>query len=132
MIKAAYLRVYVPRDLTSLRTSAAHGRHRSVVRADGHFVWAESDADDAFQVQWDGRTLVCPRHGRLRMLEGILAFDNAHPGAPLLPRAVVQRAADELANMKSGSPRPRSFILTSPWHVPLRWFSAFDATEREL
>jgi hypothetical protein len=29
-------------------------------------------------------------------------------------------------------PAERSHILTSPWHVPLRWFSAFDPQEREI
>lgn len=66
------------------------------------------------------------------MLEGILAFSNAHPGASLLPATAVKRAADELKQIKSGGATVRSHILTSPWHVPLRWFSAFDPRQREL
>ena len=44
----------------------------------------------------------------------------------------MQRASDELVAIKAGAPRARSHILTSPWQVPLRWFSAFDAEDREL
>lgn len=132
MIPAAYLRVYSPSRHAKARLTAASPWRRDVVRADGYFMWAESDADDVFKVEWGGRTLVCPRHGRLRMLEGILAFSSSHPGASLLPPSAVQRAADELANMKSGRGEARSHILTSPWHVPLRWFAAFAPEEREI
>ena len=132
MIRAAYLRVYSPSQHAEAQLTATSAWRRDVVRADGHFVWAESDTEDAFKVEWNGQTLICPRHGRLRMLEGIVAFSNAHPGASLLPAAAVQQAADELANLKSGRSKARSHILTSPWHVPVRWFSAFDPTEHEL
>ncbi len=100
MIPAAYLRVYSPSGPAEPRMTAQSAWPRDVVRADGHFVWAESDVDDAFRVEWNGETLTCPRNGRLRMLEGILAFNNAHPGATLLPQTAVQRAADELASLK--------------------------------
>lgn len=132
VIRAAYLRVYSPSRHAEARLSAASPWRRDLVRADGYFMWAESDVDDAFKVEWGGQTLICPRNGRLRMLEGILAFSNAHPGASLLPPAAVQRAADELARMKRGRTPARSHILTSPWHVPLRWFSAFDPDQRDL
>jgi len=132
MISASYLRVYSPADRAEARSAASNQWRRNVVRADGHFMWAESDDDDAFKVEWNGSTLVCPRNGRLRMLEGIVAFGNVHPGAALLPAIAVQRASDELVAIKAGAPRARSHILTSPWQVPLRWFSAFDAEDREL
>jgi len=132
MIPAAYLRVYSPSQHAAARLTASSPWRRDVVRADGHFMWAESDVDDVFKAEWRGRSLVCPRQGRLRMLEGILAFSNAHPGASLLPQNAVQRAADELADIKAGRPRARSHILTSPWHVPLRWFAAFEPDDRDL
>jgi hypothetical protein len=66
------------------------------------------------------------------MLEGIVAFGNVHPGATLLPATAIQRAADELMRIKSGGGPARSHILTSPWQVPLRRFSAFDPEDREL
>ncbi|NND02445.1 MAG: hypothetical protein HKN91_06640 [Acidimicrobiia bacterium] len=130
MIRAAYLRVYSPSRHTEARLPAVGPWGRNVVRADGHFMWAESDTDDVFTVDWKGERLICPRNGRLRMLEGILAFSNANPGASLLPAAAVQRAADELARLKAGS--TKSHILTSPWHVPLRWFSAFEPEQRDI
>ena len=132
MIRAAYLRVYSPSQHAEAQLEATSPWRRDVVRADGNFVWAESEAEDAFKVEWNGQTLICPRHGRLRMLEGILAFSNVHPGAALLPPAAVQEASNELASLKSGRRKPRSYILTSPWHVPVRWFAAFDPDEHEL
>ncbi len=132
MISASYLRVYSPSSRGEARSLASHQWRRDVLRADGYFMWAESDQDDAFKVEWKGQTLVCPRNGRLRMLEGIVAFGNVHPGASLLPATAVQRAADELRRIRAGAPRARSHILTSPWQVPLRWFSAFDPADREL
>jgi len=132
MIPAAYLRVYSPSRMAEPRLTASSGWERAVVRADGHFVWAESDVDDAFRVEWKGERLSCPRHGRLRMLEGILAFNIAYPGAPLLPQNAVQRASDELARIKSRKSPARSHILTSSWHVPPRWFAAFLPEDRDL
>jgi len=132
MIPAAYLRVYSPNARSGTLPTASGWLRRDVVRADGHFVWAEPDADDVFKVEWRGRSLTCPRNGRLRMLEGILAFSNAHPGGALLPQAAVERASAELAGLKAGRAGPRSHILTSPWHVPVRWFSAFTQDEQEL
>lgn len=131
MISAAYLRVYSPGDPRE-RSIVSNQWQSGAVRADSHFVWSESDVDDAYKVEWEGRTLVCPRNGRLRMLEGIVAFGTVYPGAVLLPATAVQRAADELQGLKSSGSRARSHILTSPWHVPLRWFSAFDPEDREL
>jgi hypothetical protein len=36
----------------------------------------------------------------------------------------------ELAGLRSAD--RRSHILASPWHVPLRWFGAFNPSEREI
>jgi hypothetical protein len=38
----------------------------------------------------------------------------------------------ELAGLRAVSTISRGYILSSPWHVPLRWFCAFAASEREL
>ena len=132
MISASYLRVYSPGNRGETRSTASNHWHRDIVRADKHFMWAEPDDDDAYKVEWNGQTLICPRNGRLRMLEGSVAFGNVHPGAALLPATAVQRAADELSRLKSAAGPARSHILTSPWQVPLRWFSAFKPEEREL
>ena len=89
-------------------------------------------AEDAFAVDWQGRSYVCPRSPRLRLLEGLLASANANPGLPLLTDRERQRYQQELARLKRASPDARSHILTSPWHVPLRWFAAFRSDEREV
>ena len=102
------------------------------MRADDRFVWHESTADDAFTVDWNGLSYVCPRFPRLRMLEGVLAFNRMYPGEALIPADTVQDAAAELARLRGNRPLARSHILTSPWHVPLRWFAAFHPDERDV
>ena len=89
-------------------------------------------AEDAFAVEWHERRYICPRSPRLRLLEGLLASGNANPGLPLLTDQERQRYQQELARLKQESPEVRSHILTSPWHVPLRWFAAFRSDEREV
>ena len=44
----------------------------------------------------------------------------------------VRNAAQELQRIKDDDPAAKSHILTSPWHVPLRWFACFIPEEREL
>jgi hypothetical protein len=98
-------------------------------------LYRESFRDDAFVAEREGRRYVCPRYPRLRMLEGLLAFRNAYPGAAasvLVPPALAERAAGELDRMQRGDSSVRSHILTSPFHVPLRWFAAFESSEREV
>ena len=98
-------------------------------------VWEESLREDAFRAEWDGRGWVCPRYPRLRMLEGLLAFRNSYSGmvaSALAPERVVVRAAAELEALYTRDPEARSHILTSSWHVPLRWFVAFSPDERDL
>ncbi len=136
MIRAAYLRVYLPaegRD-TWMPHVGSQLAARVITVADIG-VWEESLRDDAFRADWHGRTWVCPRYPRLRMLEGLLAFRNSYSGivaTALAPERVVVRAAAELEALYSRDPQARSHILTSSWHVPLRWFVAFTADEREL
>jgi hypothetical protein len=132
MIKAAYLRVYLPADRVSSVDRPHPSRRTRVVRVTDHFVWDESLAEDAFSVQWDGSSYLCPRFPRLRMLESALAFSNSYPGLPLISEAGLRSYADELDGLRRVSPDARSYILSSPWHVPLRWFSAFEPGEREL
>jgi len=112
----------------------ASGARRVLVRG-AYGVWFESLRDDAFVIEQRGRRLVCPRHPRLRMLEGLLAFRHAYPpgiGESLVPETLARRAAAELALLQAGHPEARSHILTSPFHVPLRWFIAFEGKERAL
>lgn len=106
-----------------------------ILRAGDYGLLSESLRDDALLAVWSGRRWVCPRTPRLRMLEGVLAFHNGYAeigGALVVPETIARRAARELERIYSHRPATRSHILTSPWHVPLRWFVAFDPSEREV
>jgi len=132
--RSAYLRVYVPRDaVEGYREHQAAPSQPRVLTRGVYGVWHESARDDAFVIDFEGSPYVCPRYPRLRMLEGLLAFRNAYDGPVaqvLVPEAIASRAAKELERMQSRIPEARSHILTSPFCVPLRWFAAFDGSER--
>jgi hypothetical protein len=102
------------------------------LRGDEYFLWRETDTDDAFTVLWGSETYVCPRNFPLRRLEGMLAFNNAFPDAGLIPQSLILDASAQLEALRDGGPAKRSYILTSPWHVPIRWFGAFLHEEREV
>ena len=83
----------------------------------------------------DGGVLICPRRTRLRMLAGLIAFRNSLPDEvadAFVPEEEARRAARELANLGESQPKLRSHILHANWHVPLRWFTAFEDSERVL
>jgi hypothetical protein len=136
MAQAAYLRSYVPERMVDDYLEHVGGTAAGGPLVRGEFgLYRESCRDDAFVVEREGRRYVCPRYPRLRMLEGLLAFRNSYPGAAasvLVPPALAERAAGELDRIQRGDSSVRSHILTSPFHVPLRWFAAFEASEREL
>ncbi|MGQ0849417.1 MAG: hypothetical protein ACT4OP_09915 [Actinomycetota bacterium] len=133
MIKSAYLRVYLPE--TKVRAWEQHPA-RSNVRSrrwEPYGFVGESMIEDALIVEWRGERYVCPRRPQLRMLEGVLAMYRAlevHGQSVIIPERVARQADRELRHLRAGEPDIRSQILTSAWHVPLRWFVAFDATER--
>lgn len=137
VIHTAYLRVYVPDDDGVLLPDHVAPRlpQGGVIVSGTYGVWEESLREDALRLEFEGRAFVCPRYPRLRMLEGLLAFHNSFPGmggSVLVPEEVVSRAAAELEAIHRERPDARSHILTSPWHVPLRWFAAFEPGQREL
>ncbi len=132
MIPAAYLRIYLPESETAAWPEHVIGPIRPVISAGDVFVWGESVVDDAFVAEWENRRWVCPRWSRLRMLEGALAFSNANPGSLLLSEPTLKKLVIELESLRWAVPEARSHILTSPWHVPLRWFSPFRGDEREM
>lgn len=135
MIKSAYLRVYDPEDIVTASVDvlprAVERQHRLGWSSYG--LVDESMDEDLFVADWNGNRYVCPRRPRLRMLEGVLAFHNAFAGGEVLvPETVAANAAAELEQIRDREPEQRSHILTSPWHVPLRWFVAFEPHEREM
>jgi hypothetical protein len=83
----------------------------------------------------DGAYYVCPWRTRLRVLAAILAFREAAPidGAEeFVPDRMRRRLARELSRMRRRNPGLISFIMQSPWHVPVRWFVLFEDGERSL
>lgn len=69
------------------------------------------------------------------MLAGLLAFRGSLPAEvadAFVPEPEARRAAAELAALGENDPEIRSNILHANWHVPLRWFAAFDGSERIL
>ncbi len=69
------------------------------------------------------------------MLEGVLAVRSAyvHLGrASVIPEDVARSAARELEALREEDPSVRAHILTSAWHVPMRWFVPFSGDRREI
>lgn len=132
MIATAYLRIYLPAVRVVGLAPHRELNEGGVLQADGSFVWTEGMADDAIYTTWEGDQFACPRNVRLRMLEGIIAFTGSEPLFPLVTDEERGEFIEELAKLKRSNVHGRSFILSSGWHVPLRWFSAFRASEREV
>ena len=136
MTKAAYLRVYVPvsgSDGPVLEHVADRSGGTSVLRQGEFGLLSESARDDAFIIDEGGHRFVCPRHPRLRMLEGLLAFRSAYADSSvgaLVPESVADRAAVELDRLHDRFPGVKSHILTAPFAIPLRWFVLFEQGDR--
>lgn len=132
MIGTAYLRAYLPASRI-----ASLPPHRPTDRSDfitqnERFMWDEDLSDDAFYTVWRGTQYACPRNVRVRMIEGILAFTNTFPAMPLLSEDERRAYKTELDRLRRETTHSRSHILSNAWHVPLRWFAAFRATDREI
>jgi len=110
-------------------------RYRQRVTAKLLGILAVSEADGADVRLVNGAYYVCPWQTRLRVLAGLLAFREAAPfegSDAFVPDSEARRAAKELARMRRRDPRSISFIMQSPWHVPVRWFALFRDEERRL
>ncbi|MGH2787057.1 MAG: hypothetical protein ACRDJV_03985 [Actinomycetota bacterium] len=148
MIRTAYLRVYEPLDAFSpseRERYRARGQETDAGAKAAARKWlikrAMPDegplglADGAFVRVVDGATLICPWRTRLRMLAGLVAFRGSIPDEvadAFVPREAAERAARELEAIGRLHPDLRSHIVHANWHVPLRWFCAFDDSERIL
>ncbi len=148
MICTSYLRVYQP-----LSAFTTEEKERWLDRSDeieivdasttrGWLITARlpeqrsagEEHEGAFVGSVDDVIFICPWRTRLRMLVGLLAFRGSIPeevADAFVPEAEARQAAAELAAI-DGKPHMRSHILHANWHVPLRWFAAFDASERVL
>jgi hypothetical protein len=124
--KTAYLRVYTP------EASDEGDPVPGFVRAYG--LLSENDGEGDWVAEWNGTRVVCPRYLRLRVLESTIAFANAFRGlgGGLVPEAAARAADHELRQYHSRHPSHRSHVLTSAWHVPVRWFIAFQPEDRDV
>lgn len=124
MIDVAYLRVYRPAEEVSLPV-ASHWR--DVPRLGEAVLTTESQTADAWEVGWEGRRWRCARTPRRRMLESLVAYQQATEryGVGMIDRSVADAARRELSRIRTGVARPAP-MLASAWHPPLRWFIAFE------
>jgi hypothetical protein len=132
MINTAYLRTYMPAERVGSLPPARDVGAGERLKHDGTFMWTESTTEDAIFTVWQNEQYACPRSTRLRMIEGILAFTRTYPSMRVVSDDQRLELISELADLRAASRISRGYILSSPWHVPLRWFSAFAAKEREL
>ncbi|MGH9194882.1 MAG: hypothetical protein ACRD1T_03975 [Acidimicrobiia bacterium] len=90
-------------------------------------------SDHAYFMRVGERWFVCPWRLRLRLLVGLLAFRNTLPvdvAEAFVPEDEAEKAIDELDRLRVDEPDMRAHIATAAWQVPLRWFIAFDESER--
>jgi hypothetical protein len=148
MIPTAYLRVYQPlasfpeAEKKRLAGSPeeprpeAEASHRWLISGSMPIVSSPFGlSDGAFVRSSDGISLVCPWRTRMRMLSQLVAFCASVPeevAEAFVPEEQARRAARELEALCEQYPEARLHILHANWHVPLRWFSAFDDSERIL
>jgi hypothetical protein len=147
MTRTAYLRIYQPLssiegldDPGALGTDDEHDQKdltsskQWLLRS--HLPSIEPiPTEGAFTKTVNGELLVCPWRTRLRMLAGLLAFRGSVPdevAEAFVGEEFAHRAAHELAELEETHPEMRNHIIHANWHVPLRWFAAFEGPERIL
>ena len=149
MTRTAYLRVYQPlsafpaEERDGWLANVEEKEHLEAAEARRWLLYSALPSTDvvpgpqegAFLRRVDGEVLVCPWRTQLRMLAGLLAFRGSVPdevAEAFVPEAQASRAARALDRLESDHPEVRSHIIHANWHVPLRWFAAFDDSERIL
>jgi hypothetical protein len=135
VIKTAHLRVYQPMGTRAEVTIEPAVSVKIPPRSGRFGIEGESMEDDAIITEWHGNEYVCPRTPTLRMLEGVLAVRRAYGqmgGGAIVPEEIARDARRELDALQEQHPEYRSHILTSAWHVPMRWFVPFHPSAKEL
>ena len=92
------------------------------------------ESRDAFVAVVDGVTHVCPWRTRLRAWLALSEIKHHLPRLTLdavLPPVVREQAEADFMRWRERNPDTRPWILTSTWHVPVRWFVLFADEERE-
>lgn len=155
---ASYLRVYEPvsafdkqsqvywrryvHDGRAVPPGEGPGRQRTAVLEALGARWNRLPdlPEDAYVLQSDEHTLICPWNLRVRVAEAALEARDGVP--PVLADAFVPPVLAGLARavisdwnsgarvLEYGTPRQHEHIST--WSVPLRWFVLVDVEEREL
>lgn len=149
MIPASQLRIYQPlasfpddarrrwqRYIESDQTPPPTWSYREAVEPGGAHVGllVPVAAEHAWVRRTHGTWLVCPWSPQVSVLTGILAVHETVPGelADAASEHEASWASAELARLQEDQAAPRDNVLTSAWHVPLRWLAAFDDAERIL
>ncbi len=140
-IPCAYLRIFVPADQLAA-DETAKVLHATTDPSDSF----EQIATERFGIllphepragwHMDGPSgpLVCPARVRLRSLAGILTVQDQFRediAAAFVPETLAGAVADELEMLRYRGDL-KTYVLQSPWHVPLRWFLAFEPSERKI
>lgn len=133
MIRTANLRVYLEEAAGAVRGLPEAPAQLTSPMAVGVALTTERAGEDAYTTEWRGGVYRCPRTPMVRMLEGLLALRAASSrlGPPLFPQSAVDEARDRLLALKRGDGGV-AHILTSAWHVPIRWFVPFAPDQREV
>lgn len=133
VIRTASLRVYLEEAAVAVRGLPEAPSQLPAPVAVGVALTTERGGDDAYTTEWRGSVYRCPRTPAVRMLEGLLALRAASSqlGPPLFAQATVDEARHRLEALKASHGRV-AHILTSAWHVPIRWFVPFVPDQREL
>lgn len=145
MVPASHLRIYRRIDASSLeerdldgtglrRSEGAGWRHLDF---GGHSlgILKRSDRAPALVKEIGGVKYFCPQGTRVQTLVGLLTARANFPlevADAIVPEDAAALAAVELEKMGVEQPSLRAYMVTAPWHVPLRWFIAFDDEERSV
>ena len=148
MVPAAELRAYQPlaafppeeqaeweRYIVAGAPRPVRPRYGDLATAAGLGFCYRTGDDGAYVKVVEGSYYVCPWRTRMRVLAGIVAFDQAAPfeGAKaFVPERAVSRASRELRRLRRRNPGHVAAIMQSPWHVPIRWFVLFEDEERRV
>ena len=130
----SYLRVYQPLDALSAIDRGVvelepngSGQHLGLLAPD--------ECLEVYAKTIDGEVYYCPAYTRLRWLLGLVAFERSIPESvvPLFFSAdELEGAHAELETLEREQPGLHPPLIQSLWHVPPRWFVAFDDSERRI
>jgi len=94
----------------------------------------EQESRDAFVHEADGVLRLCPWRTRLRSWLALEELKRELPEQLLdaaLPPVVRAQAEADWQRWRQDHPDARPWILTSTWHVPVRWLLLFGEEDRE-